>query len=209
MSRRLVLAKSAYQAVVSDCLRHSDTEIGGVLPGRPVGGEFVVPFSISAGPRAIKSAVRFSPDSRWQQTILDYLHARFGTDYIGDWHRHPGLFDQPSRHDLRTARHIVTDPIWNKAEALFPIAVIDDGTVRLRAYLIRRETLQFEEIPLEVVPDSDSRMIAVLTGMDADTMKETIHADTAILDSRRLQGRHPARRLLRRLAAGLRHLSRI
>ncbi len=209
MPRRLVLAKSAYQTVVSDCLRHADTEIGGVLPGQRLGDEYVVPFSISAGPRAKKSAVRFSPDSDWQQVLLDYLYARFGTDYVGDWHRHPGLHDQPSTHDLRTARRIVTDHCWNKSEALFPIAVIDNGTVRLRVYLMSRETLQFEEIPFEVVPDSDPRMMAVLTGMDADTKKETIHADPTIVDSRRLQGRHPTRRILRRVAAGLRHLSRI
>jgi integrative and conjugative element protein (TIGR02256 family) len=208
MIRRLVLAERAYGAIVADCLVHAATEIGGVLPGRTVGDAFVVPFSIPAGPRAKKSVVRFSPDSGWQQVFLDYLHARFGTDYVGDWHRHPGLYDQPSAHDLRTARHIVTDPDWNKPEAVFPIAVIDSGVVRIRAYLMRREVLEFQEIPIEIVPDTDPRMTAVLTGMDAQK-EEAAHAEAKARAIGRQPRRNPVRRVLRRMAAGLRHLSRI
>jgi hypothetical protein len=166
-----------------------------------------VPFSIAAGPGAKQSPVRFSPDFEWQQTFLNFLFSRFGVDYLGDWHRHPGLFDRPSAYDLRTARHIVTDAGWNVRQALFPIAVIEGGEVRIRAYLMRRETLEFEAIPIEIVPDTDPRMTAVLTGMDANK-QEGFRAQGTALPARRLRRRASARRLVRRLAAGLRHLAR-
>lgn len=203
----LVLAERAHRDWVAHCQASPGTETGGVLPGRILDGAFVVPFSIAAGPAAKQSSVRFSPDFEWQQIFLDFLFDRFGVDYLGDWHRHPGRFDRPSAHDLRTARHIVTDPKWNVRQAVFPIAVIEDTKVRIRAYLMRRETLDFEEIPLEIVPDTDLRMTAVLTGMDANK-QEGLHAQGAALPPRRLRRRARARRLLRRLAAGLRHLSR-
>lgn len=208
MSRTLVLAERVLAGIEAECLAHDSVETGGVLPGRVVTDRIIVPFTIPAGPGALQAAARFSPDSPWQQTLLDYLYTRFRVDYVGDWHRHPGRFDQPSAHDLRTARQIVTDPTWSKPEAVFPIAVIDGGRVRLRAYLMQRTTLQFEEIPITVVPDSDPLMRAVLTGMDAPP-KEEIHADPPIVDPGRMPRRHLARRFLRRMAAGLRHLSRI
>ena len=51
-----------------------------------------------------------------------------------------------------------------------------DGRVRLRAYLMRRTTLKFEEIPIEIVPDTDLRMMAVLFGQDGDTTHFLIYA---------------------------------
>jgi integrative and conjugative element protein (TIGR02256 family) len=208
MPQVLVLAERAHGAIVADCLAHLGTEIGGLLPGRAVDDAFVVPFSIPAGPGAKKTPVRFSPDCGWQQVFLDFLFARFAVDYLGDWHRHPGHFDRPSAQDLRTARHIVNDPGWDVSQALFPIAVIDGAEVRIRAYLMRRESLEFEEIPLEIVPDTDPRMTAVLTGMDA-TKKESLHAEAGAVPAGGLRRRSAARRFVGRLAAGLRRLSRV
>lgn len=206
MPQVLVLAERAHRAIVADCLAHAATEIGGVLPGRTVGDAFVVPFSIPAGPGAKKTPVRFSPDWGWQQVFVDFLFARFRVDYLGDWHRHPGLLDQPSAHDLRTARHIVTDPGWDVRRALFPIAVIDGGEVRIRAYLMRRETLAFEEIPIAVVPDTDPRMTAVLTGTEAKLPGEVSDASTCSDGDRR--GRGAVCGFLRRLKTRLRPLPR-
>jgi len=208
MSLALVLAEWAFSGIEEECLRHLPTETGEVLVGRAIDDSIVVPFTIAAGPKARRAVARFSPDWAWQQTILDYLFARFGVDFVGDWHRHPGRFDRPSGQDLATARRIVTDVSWNKPSAVFPIAIIDGGWVRLRAYLMRRETQEFKEIPITVVPDTHPLMRAVLIGMDA-AEKEEPHVDQRNVDARGEPRRHPARRLLRQAAAGLRRLSRI
>lgn len=208
MGRVVILAERELARIESECLTHADTETGGALPGRAIDDAIVIPFTIAAGPNALRAVARFSPDSAWQQTVLDYLYARFGVDYQGDWHRHPGRFDRPSDHDLATARRIVTDPSWNKASAVFPIAVIDGGHVRMRAYLMRRETEEFEEIPINIVPDTHPLMRAVLTGMEAEE-KEESHVGPSTVVARGNPRRHAARRLLRQAAAGLRRLSRI
>jgi integrative and conjugative element protein (TIGR02256 family) len=196
----LVLPKRVYQAIERDCLGNMATEIGGVLQGRLIRNEFIVPFSLPAGPCSTKTPVHFSPDTAWQQVLLDFLHTRFGVDYVGDWHRHPGSFDRPSGHDLRTARQIVST--WKCSMALFPIAVVDGAGVRLRAFLMRRETLWFEEVPLEVVADNDPRVIAVLTGNHVEGGQRA-QANS----SRRESGSHREGGIFRRAAARLRALS--
>lgn len=159
---RLVLAEQAYQAIERECLAHQATETGGVLVGRRLGGEIIVPFVIPAGPAAMQCTTRFRPDAAWQQTLLDYLFERFGLDYVGDYHRHPGGFDRPSVQDRETARHIVTDREWDKVEALFPIAVLDGNRMRLRSYLMTRVDTEFMEIGMTVVPDCDRRIRKLL-----------------------------------------------
>ncbi|MDM7913880.1 MAG: Mov34/MPN/PAD-1 family protein [Candidatus Eisenbacteria bacterium] len=162
MKCSLVLSERAYSMVRADCLKHAQTETGGLLLGRKLGADFVVPFTVSAGPEADRSLAGFAPDSGFQQAHLDFLFTRFAVDYLGDWHRHPGRYDRPSAHDRKTARHIVTDPEWSKPEAVFPIAIIRGDVVTVRAYLMRRDQEDFEELPLEVVPDKDRRIRRVL-----------------------------------------------
>ncbi len=85
-------------------------------------------------------------------------------DYVGDWHKHPGCFDTPSAQDRQTARHIVTDAEWDQLEAVFPIAVVDGDHIRMRAYLMYRYRDDFAEVPIEIVPDTDPRVLSVLAG---------------------------------------------
>jgi integrative and conjugative element protein (TIGR02256 family) len=162
MHSRLVISRRAFAMLSADCLRYRTTETGGILVGKKVGSDFVVPFVIDGGPRASRSRSGFTPDSDWQQHQLDYLFHRFRLDYVGDHHRHPGRFERPSAIDLATAKRVVTEPAWDKAEAVFPIATIQSGIVRMRAFLMRRDSDDFDEIPLAVVPDNDRRIRRLL-----------------------------------------------
>ena len=168
MTTRLLLSKRALASIEMDVLAHPLTETGGLLPCRLMGTSMVVPFTIPGGPAATRSPSRYSPDTAWQQLLLDFAFDQFAVDFGGAWHKHPGLFDQPSAYDVKTARHIVTDPTWDKASAVFPIAVVDAGRVRLRAYLMQRTTQTFEEIAIEVIPDSDPRVLEILGGPRAE-----------------------------------------
>ena len=164
MISRIVCARRALRQLESDVLAHPGVETGGLFPGRVLGDAAVAPFMIAGGPRALRARARFSPDIEWQQLLLDHAFENFGCTYVGAWHRHPGLFDSPSAVDHATARHIVTDSEWDLVQAVFPIAIVRDGAVRVRAYLMHRDQPDFLEIPLEVVPDNDPRILEVLVG---------------------------------------------
>ncbi len=180
MRQVLVLSERAYEQMTEDCLRYPDTETGGILVGRYVAGEMIVPFAVPAGTGAERSAGGFAPDSSFQQPLLDFLFERFqGVNYQGDYHKHPGAFDRPSLHDLVTARRIVTDPNWNTAAACFPILTCHKGQVKMRSYLMTREAPQFDELDTEIVADADSRIQAVMLGAVPilNTRKETRGGD--------------------------------
>ena len=204
MTRTLYLAQREHRAYASEVLALRGLETGRALFGRRFDDAIVAAFMVPAGPRAKQTRVRFSPDSEWQQIHSDFLHSRFTGAYLGDLHSHPGSFDQPSTHDLKTAREIVTSPAWNTPEAVFPIAVIDGDVVRLRAFLMTRETLGFQEIALEIVPDTHPLMMAVLTGTDA--LKQEVNRASEVPSGRKPR-RSVARRIIRRAAAGLWRLS--
>ncbi len=163
MPTALMITEIVLRAIKAECLRHPTVETGGVLLGNRVGTDYVVPAVIPPGPRSRRARTLFSPDTDFQQPILDFAHEYFnGLNYKGEWHRHPGQNDYPSAKDLSTAREILSSPEWDISEAVFPIAIVDDGEVRIRAYEITRDDPHFREIPLSVLPASDPRLTAAL-----------------------------------------------
>lgn len=199
MPNALVVAEPAFAMLADDCRAHPDTETGGVLLGEVRADAIVATFAVPAGRRAHRSGSGFRPDVASQQRHLDFLHSRFGTDYVGDYHRHPGSYDRPSTTDLATARRIVTSRRWNKPVAVFPIVVIEHDVIRMRAWVITRESNTFTEIPVEVVPDTDPRVRAVILREPVDKGGE--HATKQ--SPRRRRGSDRASSFLRRLAARL------
>lgn len=200
----LYVSEHEHRSYSDEVLTNRDRECGRAMFGRRIGNDFVAGYLIPAGPGARQTRVRFSPDTSWQQIHADHLHARVRAVYLGDLHSHPGLFDVPSAHDLKTAMEIVSSVEWDTPEAVFPIAVVDGGIVRVRAFLMTRATREFDEISLSIIPDTHPLMTAVLTGTDAP-QQEVPRApeDTP----RRVARRATSRRLVRRAAAALRRLS--
>lgn len=184
MRQRLILAERAHQLMMADCRAHPDTETGGILVGRSIAGDSIVPFVVPAGTGAERSPAGFAPDSNFQQPFLDFLFDRFGADYVGDYHRHPGCYDRPSPHDLVTAMRIVTDPDWNMPAACFPILTLQGGNVQIRAFLMAREARTFREMDVEIVPDTDGRIQAVLVG-EVPILNERKEVSDGILSPRR------------------------
>lgn len=162
MRDELVIARPVYRTIAEECLAHPDVETGGVLVGRRFSHFLVAAFNIPAGGASRRVASAFAPDPDWQQQYLNYLVDRFDINYIGDWHKHPGSFDQPSDRDFRTAREIVTESAWDVAEAVFPIAVIRSSSIALRAYLMRRGATAFVEMPITILNDTDYRIRQIL-----------------------------------------------
>ena len=203
-----MIPASTHRGMIEDALAHPDRETGGTILGVRRGVEFIGVINIPAGPAARRTLVRYSPDTEWQQAVVDVVTQRLRhLTYVSDWHMHPGGFDRPSVHDLRTAREIVTDEGWDSPAAVFPIGVREAGKVRFRAYLMQRETLEFREIPLLILDDHDPRLTAALTGMDAPTheaLHETSEANDAGRDAR---GDSPGG-ILNRIAASLRNSPR-
>ena len=109
MAERLWISQGAFWRMVSDAIRWSPCETGGMLLGYEAdNGEAVVTDIVGPGPRARHGRFRFRPDADHQQAELEARYTR--TDgretYLGDWHTHPTGSSAPSILDKRTLARI-------------------------------------------------------------------------------------------------------
>src|SRR5688500_8918429 len=88
-----------------DAYRHSNIETGGILVGARLDDEVILVIGATGpGPRAEHHAAEYALDHVYAQRKLDLYTAKYpDTDYVGEWHRHPGNMDRPSRGDWETA----------------------------------------------------------------------------------------------------------
>jgi integrative and conjugative element protein (TIGR02256 family) len=173
---KLILSERAYRSIVNECRSVVETETGGILVGKKIDEQhIVVPFSLGPGLKAKRSRYRYSPDVKWQQVYLDKLFDRYGIDYIGSFHLHPGDRYLPSYQDLNTARRITSDPEWNVAQAIFPIINITGNRIRFYPYLFYRSSRGFQSIDWQVVAHNDELIKFTLKG---DRINETKNHST-------------------------------
>jgi integrative and conjugative element protein (TIGR02256 family) len=169
----LILAENAYKLIINECMSAPETETGGILIGKKINEQrMVVPFALGPGIKAKRSCIRFSPDVEWQQIFLDKLFNRYGVNYVGSYHRHPGNNFLPSAHDFKAACHIVTDTEWNVEEAVFPIINIInliDKKISFHPYHFSRGSMQFQSIGWRIVSHKDPLIQQVLKEVTHET----------------------------------------
>ncbi len=159
----LILTDKAYRSILDECLAAPKTETGGILVGKKIGEhQIVVPFALGSGVKTLKTRLRFSPDVAWQQVYLEKLFNRYGVNYMGSYHRHPGNNCLPSFVDLEAARHIVTDPDWNVTGAVFPIINLQGNIIKLSAYHLSRDSKVFRLIDWQIISHKDRLVKRVL-----------------------------------------------
>ncbi len=159
----LILSDKAYRSILDECLASPKTETGGILVGKKIGDQqIVVPFALGPGLKARKSSIRYSPDVEWQQFYLDKLFNRYGVNYLGSYHRHPGSNCLPSAHDFKAACQIVTDPEWNIGEAIFPIINLTGKGISFHPYYFTRKLKEFEVMSWRIISHKDRLIKQVL-----------------------------------------------
>ncbi len=160
---RLILTDKAYRSILDECLAVRETETGGILLGKKIDQHrLVAPFALGPGLKTLQTRFRFSPDVGWQQVYLEKLFNRYGVNYIGSYHCHPGNYCLPSGLDYRAARQIVTDPAWNVTEAVFPIINIAGGRIKLYPYHLSRDSGEFRLIDYQIISHRDRLIKQVL-----------------------------------------------
>jgi len=152
----LILTDRTYRSIINECSSVAETETGGILIGKRIDEQrIVVPFSLGPGFKAKRSWIRFSPDVQWQQVYLEKLFNRYGVNYVGSYHRHPGNDYLPSHLDLKTVRRITCDPEWNAPEAVFPIITMNDNKINFYPYHFSRAAEGFQLIDWRIVNHND------------------------------------------------------
>ncbi len=87
-------------------------ETGGILVGSWLDNDTVyLVGATGSGPMAEHAQYSFAVDTDYANAELTRLRQSFpGSDYVGEWHKHPATLERPSSGDLMTARQLLADP---------------------------------------------------------------------------------------------------
>jgi integrative and conjugative element protein (TIGR02256 family) len=111
---QVVLAPAAALTIREEALRSADgNETGGLLLGhveeQPTASAWVRSAG-DPGPAAVHRPAFFLRDLHHAQRLAAEAFARDGSEWIGEWHTHPGASPIPSARDLHTYLGFLTDP---------------------------------------------------------------------------------------------------
>jgi integrative and conjugative element protein (TIGR02256 family) len=154
---RVVLAPAAATTIRDEALRSADgNETGGVLLGH-VGTDTAarVRSAGDPGPAAVHRPAFFLRDLHHAQQLATQAFARDGSEWIGEWHTHPGAEPVPSARDLHTYLGFVADPQLRFDAFVALILVAPAGTWhRPQAHAWVCYPHAAEPVPLAIVSDS-------------------------------------------------------
>ncbi len=116
-------------------------ETGGILLGFGGNTDAVVTQAGGPGPNARRERTFFRRDLEHAERLAEIAFGIDGSQWIGDWHTHPGGGTEPSSTDLEAYRRILKE---DPSLAAFITIIVDPGTAddsaRLSPWLVTMES---------------------------------------------------------------------
>ena len=110
---KLFVSTDTLEAIRTEALNYGQFETGGLLMGEKmkIKGDYSILIKKATGPGANSEhgTHYFKPNNDHYKNELRKELYRNSLIYIGEWHKHPGMFDQPSCTDLETMKAITQD----------------------------------------------------------------------------------------------------
>lgn len=106
---KIRIDNEAYEFMQQEILKEPEVETGGVLAGSKLeNGDIKVHYASAPGPNAVTKETEFRKDVNFCQAYLDEKYRNEGVRaiYVGEWHYHPSLSNQPSNIDLASLSQI-------------------------------------------------------------------------------------------------------
>ena len=127
---RIFYSDEALKTIFKESSLSPDRETGGALIGswqRDHDGYITVNVERATGPgsEAVRNSALFSPHMDYYRARVGYYREFHNWDYLGEWHKHPGNFDNLSGTDIETAHSLIDEEGWPLL--LLPIVNNIDG----------------------------------------------------------------------------------
>ncbi len=122
------ILKDAYDLIKNLAKESNDIETGGILIGTyDSKGLYLVQRATGPGPNAVRTAAAFEKDVEYCQNQLAKITQELGEDalYLGEWHYHPTISNEPSGTDIKSLMEIAEQDNYLIAR---PIMVIISKT---------------------------------------------------------------------------------
>lgn len=138
---RVTIAQSALDAIAAECgVGDSPNETGGILLGHDAGHTVHVTTAGDAGPGATRTPTRFLRDLKHSQDLANDAWQQDQSQWIGEWHTHPGGRAIPSETDLTTyLRHLHDPELGFERFLTVIVATRPTGQHEVTAWVITRD----------------------------------------------------------------------
>jgi|TARA_B100001971_G_scaffold214107_1_gene249787 integrative and conjugative element protein (TIGR02256 family) len=108
---KVLITPNVQETIQNECCLTGQFETGGLLLGerKKVSGRYTLIIRVATGPGdlAVHGYDYFIPDVDHYKKELRFFLYQHGLVYLGEWHKHPGMFNSPSCTDMDTMREIV------------------------------------------------------------------------------------------------------
>lgn len=174
---KVAFTQRAYTAMLSEVLKKTPVETGGILLGYRDDSEWTVVESLDPGPHSIHQLSYFEYDQAYVTHQVNRVRNYYEPplDLLGLWHRHPGSFDSFSGTDDGTNLSFARMSPEGAISGLVNV----DPSVRLTLYRVSSDPLVYTRIPFSVLDTEESVRRAPLRG---------IEELTSLIESRERQG---------------------
>ena len=110
---KIFMSLDAMESIRTEALKYGQFETGGLLLGEKiiVKDDYTLLVKKATGPgkNSEHGAHYFKPNNDYYKDVMLKELYRNSLIYVGEWHQHPGMFDQPSCTDLGTMKEITKD----------------------------------------------------------------------------------------------------
>lgn len=146
LSITVLAAPSVLSFISQETLRYDDQglETGGILVGIWLDQDtcYLV-GATGSGPRAEHAQYSFAVDTDYANNELNRIRQSFpGSDYVGEWHKHPATLERPSQGDLMTARQLLADPDY-PIRLINPIMTVKNHQAHFHLFYLDRDLPDF------------------------------------------------------------------
>lgn len=158
---KIYVSMSTMETIRTEALKYGQFETGGLLLGEKIviKDDYSIFVKKATGPGNMSEHGThfFKPDMNYYKDEMSRELYRNSLIYIGEWHKHPGMFDQPSCTDLETMKKITEDD--NSKDVLAIIATtprhdekdITGEIVQIDFFYYQRGMSDFIEVTPEVI----------------------------------------------------------
>ncbi|MBN9389705.1 MAG: Mov34/MPN/PAD-1 family protein [Chloroflexi bacterium] len=146
LSITVLAAPSVLSFISQETLRYDDQglETGGILVGIWLDQDtcYLV-GATGSGPQAEHAQYSFAVDTDYANNELNRIRQSFpGSDYVGEWHKHPATLERPSQGDLMTARQLLADPDY-PIRLINPIMTVKNHRANFHLFYLDRDLPDF------------------------------------------------------------------
>jgi hypothetical protein len=180
--------RDAYERIFDESRDSPGRETGGILVGRMfhlAGGRILVVVAASGpGAAAHRRGHTYAPDTLARQNELEAwreTYRPYRVDYVGEWHKHPPGYRQPSAGDTLQVIDILRDSSYSLPDGIFtPIVTIEDGRFMLHGHYYSREQMRAETVECTVADDDIRWLLDQLVALEQQSPDAASRGDSAM-----------------------------